>query len=59
VSTSALEHVAGLQEALEGLGGLMTTADLVQVVQKLHRRGLHPAVVREIAEQFLREKRLN
>jgi glycine betaine/choline ABC-type transport system substrate-binding protein len=59
VSTSALEHVPGLQEGLEGLAGLMTTADLVQVVQKLHRRGRHPAVVREIAEQFLREKRLN
>ena len=56
VSTAALENVAGLQEALDKLQGFMTTGDLVQVVQKLHRRGRHPAVVREIAEQFLQEK---
>ena len=56
VSTAALENVPGLREALDKLQGFMTTGDLVQVVQKLHRRGRHPAVVREIAEQFLQEK---
>jgi len=56
VSIGALKNVPGLGEALGKLQGCMTTKDLVQVVQKLHRRGRHPAVVREIAEQFMQEK---
>jgi glycine betaine/choline ABC-type transport system substrate-binding protein len=56
VSTAALRSVPGLGPALDKLQGFMTTSDLVQVVQKLHRRGRHPAVVREIAEQFMQEK---
>jgi glycine betaine/choline ABC-type transport system substrate-binding protein len=57
-SVAALTRLPGLQAALEKLGGRMTTADLVQIVQRLHRRGRHPAVVREIAQQFLQEKKL-
>jgi glycine betaine/choline ABC-type transport system substrate-binding protein len=56
VSMRAAERISGLDEALDQLGEIMTTPDLVTIVHKLRHRGLHPAVVREIADQFLREK---
>jgi osmoprotectant transport system permease protein len=56
VSAAAAEHVAGLEAALDALHGFVSTADLVEVVQKLRYRGQHPAVVREIAEQFVLTK---
>jgi glycine betaine/choline ABC-type transport system substrate-binding protein len=56
VSASALQRVPGLESALVELQQFMTTADLVGMVQKLRRRGQRPAVVRELAEQFIVEK---
>jgi glycine betaine/choline ABC-type transport system substrate-binding protein len=58
VSTEALLRIAGLQSALDRLQGCITTAELVRLVQKLQHRGQRPAVVRELAEEFLQEKQL-
>jgi osmoprotectant transport system permease protein len=56
VSMRAAERVPGLDDALDQLGDIMTTPDLVRIVHKLGHRGLHAAVVREIADQYVREK---
>ena len=56
-SAGAAEHIAGLEQALASLAGIMTTPDLVQVVHKLRNRGNHQAVVREIAQQFVADLR--
>ncbi len=56
VSAGAMQHVEGLHDALASLRDLMTTAELVEMVQRIHRRGRRPAVIRELVEQFLLEK---
>lgn len=57
VSIQALESVIGLQSALDRLQACMTTPELSRVLQKLRNRGRHPAVIRELAEEFLRQKK--
>lgn len=58
VSVGALQRIPGLQSALDSLHAFMTTRELTELVQKLRRRGHRPAVVRELAEQFVQEKQL-
>jgi osmoprotectant transport system permease protein len=56
VTTAVLQHVPGLESALNDLDGIVSTADLVEAVRKLQLRGQRPVVVRELAEQFLVER---
>jgi glycine betaine/choline ABC-type transport system substrate-binding protein len=56
-STAVLGRVAGLEGALNDLRDVIGTADLIGLVQRLRHRGQRAAVVRELAEQFLLERR--
>jgi glycine betaine/choline ABC-type transport system substrate-binding protein len=58
VSTDALQRIPGLQCALDRLRNCISTKDLTDVVEKLRHRGSHPAMARQLAWEFLREKQL-
>jgi hypothetical protein len=51
-----MQAIPGLRAALEKLAGIITTAELVDQVHKIRKRGSHPGIAREIAESFLRAK---
>lgn len=58
-SHGALESIKGLREALLDLRDSVTTEDLMTIAQKLDRRGVQPAVVRELAREFVGRRRVN
>jgi len=51
-SRGTLDGIDGLRDALLDLRDSVTTQDLVTVVQKLNRRGIQPAIVKELAREF-------
>jgi glycine betaine/choline ABC-type transport system substrate-binding protein len=57
VSTDALQHIPGLQCALDRLRNCISTKELTDVVKILRHRGSHPDVARELARGFLQKKR--
>lgn len=53
VGIEVLSQVPGLEEALRRLRGIMTTAELVDTVQRLRQRGQDAAVARALAEALV------
>ena len=57
-SQAMLDQLPAVQHALEGLAQRITSDDLVEQVFKLRQQGLHPAIARDLAKQFLTSKGL-
>ena len=56
VHIEALERVPELEQAMHRLAGCLATEDLINVVVELSKTHRHPAIARDLAQDYLRQK---